>query len=141
MPPVVLIFDPGGVTPPDHHDCEEVVAFGDERGEVEFGWKSRIFSHSDEFPIAPHSSEALCPAEVHDDIARSPVAGNGEGCSVEARRIVVRNIGRFLARPGHHDVGVVGEVSEALACPYTRYGDRRPSAVVCGRMMPAARRG
>ena len=139
MPPVILIFDPGGVTPSDDHDCEEVVALGDQLGEVELGRKSRIFSHSDEFSIAPHSGEALCPAEVHDDIARSPVARNGEGCSVEACRIVFRNIGRFLTRPGHYDVGVVGEVIEALACPHTRYGDGCPSAVICGWMLPLAR--
>ena len=122
MPPVILIFDPGGVTPSDDHDCEEVVALGDQLGEVELGRKSRIFSHSDEFSIAPHSGEALCPAEVHDDIARSPVARNGEGCSVEACRIVFRNIGRFLTRPGHYDVGVVGEVGTS---DETSFGEPR----------------
>ena len=139
MPPVILVFDPGGVTPPDDHHGEEVVSGGDEWGDVELGRKARVFAHADEFAVAPHSGDAFCSPEVKNDVARSPTARNLEFRPIQAGRVLCRREWWFLVIPRHHGVRVVREVRKSLACPRTRDIDGRPPVVARIWVVPSSR--
>ena len=139
--PVVLVLDPGGVAPADDHGRELVLAPDEMRRQIELRGQPRVLAHSDEVTVAPDEQHALGPADRQHDLPATPRPRHPKGRPVEAGRIVVGNVWRFDATPGHLDVGVDRQIGLVLARPDARHGDLVPRAVALARLIPPTRRG
>ncbi len=75
MEPVVLIFDPRGVGPPDHHDRQGVVTRRHVRGEIELRGQTAVLAHADERAVAPHEGHTLEPTQREHGAPPGPPPG------------------------------------------------------------------
>ena len=136
MEPMILVLDPCGIAPADHHGRELVLALHQERRNVELRGETRVLAHSHEVPVAPHEEDGLGATDREHHLAASPGGGDLEGRPVEAGRVVVRYARRLHAAPGHLHVRVDRQVVLALAGPDTGHGDLAPGRIAVRRLIP-----
>ena len=107
-PPLVLIFDEGGVGPLDDEGDEFVFpARADDGSEIELGGEAGVFGEADGDAVDVNGEDAGGAAEVDDDALVGPRGGDGERAAVNAGGVGGRNAGSLLLER-HFDVRVVG---------------------------------
>ena len=127
MPPLILVFDPGGVAVANDHHRERVCVGPQGWSQIELRRQTGVLAHAHENSVAPDDRNAFRAPEMENHISSRPVGGNREFCPVETGGVVIRPLGRVEFGPRHDDVGVMRVVAHTLPGPTTGHFNISPT--------------
>jgi len=117
---VVLVFQITAVAPTDDHRRQCVLTGPGVGGQVKLGRQSRPLAVAHLLAVDPQEKGGLNPIEADEDFSICPVSRNGEGVTIQAGGVILRDKGG-IGRKGHLDVGV-NRLIVAVHHPVARYG-------------------
>ncbi len=126
VPPLVLILDEARIRPADDDGDELVRAVvANEAADVELRRRAGVLRDPDRLAVHQDVERTLGAAEVEDDRARAPAAGDRERPPVHTGLVLLGHVRRQI-RKRHHDVRVM-RPAEALHRPEAGHLDLPPA--------------